>query len=328
MVRGTVGRIALSCVVLACQPTFSDDTSIVSAPRLLAVQATPAEAAPSKSFAMTALYVGPGGAQDPASIDWGVCLLQKPLGDPDPIAAACFAEASSGVTPLGAGGTVSGAVPANACELFGPESPPPQSGQPAARPTDPDATGGFYLPVIARSQGAPSFAALERIACQPSGVTQAVFTAFSDGYVLNQNPAVDSLARVEADGGITVLAPDAPGGGPALVVSPGQRASLRVAWAVCPATPAACSGAETYLYVDPTSKQTATGRESMVASWYATAGRFDLDRAGRDGTDTTTSVDNGWTAPASPGPVHLWIVLRDARGGVGWGSYTIAVGGS
>jgi hypothetical protein len=318
--------LALAGACAACTPTFSDDTSTVTAPRLLAVQATPAEAAPGGDFAMTALYVGPEGVQDPSSIAWSICLLQKPLGDPDPIAPGCFADASSGLSPLGTGGSASGAVPSNACELFGPESPPPAPGQPAARPTDPDATGGFYLPVSVESDGDQWSAALERIACQPAGVTQAVFTAFSNGYVLNQNPTVASLARVDADGGMTAIAPDAPGAGPALTVSAGQRAALEVAWPACPSVPAACGGAETYLYVDLTSKLIATGRESIVASWYATAGTFDRDRMGRDGSDPATTADNGWTAPMSPGPVHLWLVLRDGRGGVGWGSYTVTVG--
>jgi hypothetical protein len=326
VVSRSIRHLALAVAFASCTPTFSDTTSIVAAPRLLAVEATPAEAAPGSPFAMTALYVGPGGPQDPSGIDWSICLLQKPLGDPDPISSACFVDASSGLSPLGTGGSVSGAVPSNACELFGPESPPPAPGQPAARPTDPDATGGFYLPVSVKSDGDQWSAALERIACQPSGVTQAVFTAFSNGYVLNQNPAVASLVSLDADGGTTAIAPDAPGAGPALTVSAGQGVSLEVAWPVCPSVPAACGGAETYIYVDPTTKQIATGRESMVASWYATAGTFDLDRVGRDGTDTATTVDNGWTAPTSPGPVHMWVVLRDARGGVGWGSYTVTVG--
>jgi hypothetical protein len=323
--RGLQG-LALAGAFASCTPTFGDATSTVTAPRLLAVQAVPAEAAPGSAFAMTALYVGPEGTQDPSSIAWTICLLQKPLGDPDPIAPACFADVSSGLSPLGTGGSVSGTVPSNACELFGPESPPPAPGQPAARPTDPDATGGFYLPVSVESDGDQWSAALERIACQPGGVTQAVFTAFSNGYVLNQNPTVASLASMDADGGTAVIAPDAPGAGPALTVSAGQRASLEVAWPACPSVPAACGGAETYLYVDPTSKQISTGRESMVASWYATAGTFDRDRVGRDGSDPATTADNGWTAPTSPGPVHLWLVLRDARGGVGWGSYTVMVG--
>ncbi|MGD0528511.1 MAG: hypothetical protein ABSE49_25480 [Polyangiaceae bacterium] len=322
-------RVARGLVVLgvlaACTPTFSDTTSIVGASRLLAVQAVPAEAAPGGAFTMTALYVGPDGAQDPSGIDWAICLLQKPLGDPDPIATACFVDASSGLTSLGAGGSVSGSVPANACELFGPESPPPAPGQPAARPTDPDATGGFYLPVSIDSDGGQWSAALERISCQPSGVTQAVLTAFSNGYVPNQNPTIASLASVDADGGVVSIAPDAPGAGPALTVSAGQTLSLEVTWPECPSTPAACGGAETYLLIDSTTKQVDSARESIVASWYATAGTFALDRVGRDGTDMTTSADNGWTAPPTPGPVHLWVVLRDARGGVGWGSYTVTV---
>lgn len=324
-VKRSMGGALLVGAFAACTPTFTDDTAIVSGPQLLAVQAVPAEAAPGASFTMTALYVGPGGTEDPSSIDWAVCLLQNPLGDPDPIAPACFVDASSSLSPLGDGASVSGSVPSNACELFGPESPPPQPGEPGARPTDPDATGGFYLPVRVKSDGDVWSAALERIACQPSGVTQPVFKAFANGYVANQNPGVASLASVASGGSTTMIAPDAPGAPPALTVSAGERTTLRVGWPSCPATPAACSGAEAYLVIDPTTKQIETGRESIVASWYATTGRFDLDRVGREGTDTATTVDNGWTAPSSPGRVRLWVVLRDARGGVGWGSYTIAV---
>jgi hypothetical protein len=325
MVNGPLRFIAIACAFAACTPTFSDDTSSVSAPRLLAVQAIPAEAAPGKGFAMAALYVGPDGPADPSSIDWAICLLQNPLGDPDPIAQSCFVQASPSLAQLGAGGSVSATVPSDACELFGPDSPPPAPGQPAARPTDPDATGGFYLPVRLLSSGNQWSAALERIACQPSGVTEAVFNAFSTGYVPNQNPALASLALVNADGGTTTIAPDAPDAGAPVTVAAGEGTTLRAAWPVCPQTVTACNGAETYLYIDPTSKQIATGRESMVASWYASAGTYALDRVGRSATDTTPTVDNEWTAPASAGTVHLWVVLRDARGGVGWASYTIAV---
>jgi hypothetical protein len=317
--------IAIACAAVGCTPTFSDDTSNVSAPRLLAVQATPAEAPPGKGFSMSALYVGPDGPANASSIDWAICLLQNPLGDPDPIAPACFVEASTNLAPFGTGGSVAGTVPSDACELFGPDSPPPLPGQPAARPTDPDATGGFYLPVRILSDGDQWSAALERIACQPSGVTEAVFNAYSSGYLPNQNPAVASLAVVSADGGTTTIAPDAPDAGPPPALPAGGETTLRVAWPVCPQTVAACSGAETYIYIDPTTKQIATGRESIVASWYASAGTFALDRVGRAGTDSALSVDDTWTAPASAGTVHLWVVLRDARGGVGWASYTIAV---
>ncbi len=63
----------------------------------------------------------------------------------------------------------------------------------------------------------------------------------------------------------------------------------------------------------------------MVASWYATAGTFEVDRSGRAEDDPATSVDNTWTVPSSQGLVHVWVVLRDSRGGVGWESYTIRI---
>lgn len=319
--------LAFAAPFAACTPSFSDATSIVSgSPRLLAVQATPAEVATGKTFAMTALYVGPSGNASASGVDWAICLLQNPLGDPDPIAPGCFVTSSSDLTPLGAGTTVKGTMPSDACELFGPESPPPQAGEPAPRPTDPDATGGFYLPVRIASGAGDWSAATERIACPPSGVTLPVLTAFNSEYVANQNPSVASLASVGSDGTATTAPPDSPdGGAPPLGVVAGAHLTLRASWPACPASPGACGGAETYVYIDPTSKQVETGRESIVASFYATAGAFDLDRVGRDSTDDATTVDDGWTAPSAAGTVHLWVVLRDARGGVGWESYTLTV---
>jgi hypothetical protein len=341
--------VPVALAALACTPTFTDDTAIVTSPRLLAVQSVPPEATPGGAFAMTALYVGPGGPADASSIDWATCALQNPLGDPDPINPACFEASSPALSPLGTGASVKGTIPQDACELFGPESPPPMPGQPSARPTDPDTTGGFYLPIRVETGAAQWSAALERIACQPSGVVQSVFTAFTNGYQPNANPVVSQLSFMDSGGHTTKIPED--GGGPSMTaasVAPGARFSIEVEWPSCPATavcgdgicsagetasacpkdcttPKGCGGAETYLSIDPTSKQVTTQRESIVASFYAAGGSFDVDRVGRDGSDLATKVVNGWTSPSSPGPVHLWVVLRDARGGVGWGSYTITI---
>jgi hypothetical protein len=347
VVRTGKRPIAALALLAACTPTFTDDTAIVSVPQLLAVQSVPPEAAPGAAFAMTALYVGPEGPVDAASIDWATCTLQNPLGNPDSINPACFETAAMGLLPLGRGASVQGTVPQDACQLFGPQSPPPMPGQPAARPTDPDTTGGFYLPVRVESGAQDFSAALERIACQPSGVVQSVFTAFTSGYRPNANPVVARLALVDAGGHATPIPAD--GAGAPAAIAPGARASLQVSWPSCPATaacgddicsagetvascpadctaPKGCGGAEMYLLVDPTTKQITTQRESMVASFYASAGAFDVDRSGRDGPDLANDVTNGFTAPSTPGTVHLWVVLRDARGGVGWGSFTVAVG--
>ncbi len=320
--------LAASCLLSACAPTVSDETSIVTSPRLLAVQAVPAEVGTGGTFAMTALYVGPQGDESASSIDWATCLLQKPLGEPGPIDPACFVDASPSLVPLGTGGSVDGSVPSNACQLFGPDSPPPKPGQPAARPTDPDTTGGFYLPIRVKSGDAQWAVALERIECQPSGVSLPVFSAFTNGYVANQNPTIRALSMLSpgsGSGAPVPIAPYAPADPPGLTVSPSQHVSLQVEWPECPAVPAPCGGAETYLYIDPTTENVATGRESMVASFFATGGSFDLDRVGRSGDDVAMQVVNGWTAPSSPTEVRLWVVLRDARGGVGWESYAVDV---
>jgi hypothetical protein len=323
VVRRRLGAAAVIGTVVACTPTFTDETAIVSSPRLLAVQAVPAEGALGTRFALTALYVDQNGPHDPSDIDWATCLLQKPLGEPGPINESCFVDASRELVPLGRGGVVHGTIPQDACQLFGPDSPPPQMGQPSARPTDPDTTGGFYLPIRTKSDNAQWSTALERIACQPSGVTQSVSLGFTNGYRLNANPSISALSRVDEDGGVSPIAPDG-AGLPAVTAKEGERVELRVEWPTCSGT-GACGGAESYLYIDPASKQLVTRRESIVASWYASAGAFDEDRSGRSEADPATSATNTWTAPSTSGTAHLWIVLRDARGGVGWAAYTVTV---
>jgi hypothetical protein len=338
--------VALACGIAACVPSLEDRTPQVAAPRLLAVQADPPEVATGGAFSMTALYVGPDGPVSASSVEWAICTLQNPLDQSGPINPACFEPASSGLLPLGSGGAVNGTVPQDACELFGPESPPPSPGQPAARPTPPDTTGGFYLPVRLNLGAGQWSSASERIACQPVGVSQAVFVQFFNGYRLNANPVVSALSFAQPDGGLTRIDASAPGT-PA-VVSPGQHVSLEVDWPACPTTPVCgdgicsagetatacpkdcttpkgCGGAETYLYIDPTSRQVTTRRESMAASFYTTAGTFEDDSVGRDETDLANNVVNGWTAPSAAGPVHLWVVLRDARGGIGWASAAVTV---
>lgn len=132
------------------------------------------------------------------------------------------------------------------------------------------------------------------------------------------------------------------------LVQAGARIALRVAWASCPttdachdgvcgpdetstscpadcATPHACTGAERFVAFDIETQALADQRESIAVAWFATAGSFDSDRTGRSAADPAVTSDNGWTAPATPGPVRLWVVLRDDRGGTGWAEYALEV---
>ena len=79
-------------------------------------------------------------------------------------------------------------------------------------------------------------------------------------------------------------------------------------------------------------------RTTLIASThriYATVekmqmsdGRFDSDQTGRSEAEADaneTSTTNVWHAPRAAGPVRLWAVIRDARGGVGFRSYAVKV---
>lgn len=86
--------------------------------------------------------------------------------------------------------------------------------------------------------------------------------------------------------------------------------------------PHGCTGAERYVNFDSAGQSLVDAREGIDVSWFATRGSFDLDRTGAADTDTTTNSENGWTPPSQPGQtVHLWVVLRDDRGGTGWAGY-------
>lgn len=82
---------------------------------------------------------------------------------------------------------------------------------------------------------------------------------------------------------------------------------------------------ETFPVYDIVGQALVDHRESMRVSWFATDGSFAHERTGRDEGDLATDTSNRWTAPSSPGVVHLWVVLRDSRGGVDYASYDLMV---
>jgi hypothetical protein len=129
---------------------------------------------------------------------------------------------------------------------------------------------------------------------------------------------------------------------------PGERVPLRVTWPACPSrakcgdgicgadedtngcpddctTPHGCAGAEDFVYYDPLAKSIVDRREAMRVSWFAGAGSYDDDHTGRREDELETFSDGVWTAPSESGPVHLWVVLRDSRGGTDWQSYIVDV---
>ena len=294
--------LALATFTLAaCIPDLGPGDALVAAPRILAMKNVPAEAAPGATVMYTALVAAPGGTATGAAVEWSFCNAPKPITEDNVVADECLA--SSALTALGSGPTVSAPIPGDACSHFGPDTT-----SSAFRPRDPDITGGYYQPLRADVAGADTAFDLVRIHCDLANASATAASAFASAYTLNQNPQLLPLTATNAADGARI-ALDA--------LAPSTHVLLQASWDA--------SSAETFAYYDPTSSTVTTEREAMQVAWYDSAGTLATESTGRAASDpaTTSSVD--WLAPASAGPAHLWIVLRDSRGGVDFAAVDVTV---
>jgi hypothetical protein len=186
-----------------------------------------------------------------------------------------------------------------------------------------------------------------RLSCGLGGATQEQAAEFTRRAQPNENPALDSVVVQRArDEEQTLPALDSED---VLRVKPRETIYLRARWPACPTEPECgddicspgedtercdddcrqphgCRGSEPYVYFDPITRKLVDRREAMRVSWFATDGELEHDRTGRSEPEARhTDSDNDWTAPEAEGDVRLWVVLRDDRGGVGWGSYRLRV---
>jgi hypothetical protein len=335
--------IFLFLPLLSCKPNLNETVSLVTEARVLAVQATPAEGAPSDTASFTALIVDPNGLVPSPLIAWDFCTDRNPLANLGPINPVCLSPDNPNLVPIGTGPQASGTIPAIACRQFGPEVPQVTGNETPGRPVDPDPTGGYYQPVslfVPLASGLVGSFYGTRISCGLSGGTSDQSNDYLARYHVNVNPAIASLSIA----GGTPLQTDQ--GSAPNTIPAGQKLQLEVAWATCPLSdtcgdgfcgadegaatcpadctkPQGCTGAERYVNFDLPTQSIVDAREGMHVSWFATGGTFDLDRTGTGGSDPTTTSDNGWTAPGAGQTVHVWIVLRDDRGGVGWSGYVL-----
>lgn len=312
--RPLTSVLAVALAASACRNDFSLTLSRVTGPRLLAVRAEPAEVAPGSRSALTALWVDERGDALTTGIEWWFCNERKPLRELGPVSPRC-AAGDAALEPIGLGLAVNGAVPADACRLFGPDVPESTAEEPAGRPVDPDPTGGYYQPLRIATGAGPAVDRL-RLACGLAGATLEQLVSYRARYRMNVNPTIASLRVIDGP----ELAPRERG---ANRVRRGERLALRVAWPTC--SEASCAGAEPYVALDPATRTLADRREAMRVSWFATGGDFGDERTGRQEGDTTTTSDNVWTAPDQSGTVTMWLVLRDSRGGAGWATYAVTV---
>lgn len=356
MVSSGITRAAFACsfglALLGCKPDLEGGASLIDSPRVLAIRSEPAEAAPKSNppidLTWTALYVGPDGDEDAAKLDWGLCVERKPLATAGEISPECLVPSGEALLPLGNGASVTGKLPEDGCRQFGPNPPLPAPGEPTPRPTDPDATGGFYQPLRVASYEGDGYdyaVGLTRISCGIARVSSEQSIDYQRRYRANENPELLGVVA-EPGRGDRALTLDRD---TTVVVRTNAKLTFRASWPDCPltascgdgvcgayedktscasdcVTPRGCGGAEPFVAFDLGTRELVDRREAMRVSWYATDGAFEHDRSGRSETEAGVPFsDDAWTAPSHPGDVRLWVVLRDERGGTDFAAYLVRV---
>ncbi|MEO8900917.1 MAG: hypothetical protein ABI488_04655 [Polyangiaceae bacterium] len=290
--------VLLGATLVACAPEFDDDASRITVPRILAVRSEPAEAAPGTALIFSAFIALPEGSSAPVP-SWAFCRAPKPPTENNVVSSDCLAAAA--LDPVGQGTWIQAQIPVEACSLFGPNTPPG-----ALRPRDPDVTGGYYQPLRVDLNNAPPTFHLQRVLCPLGQAPSEVATQFGMSYVPNQNPHLGPLV-VRQGGRVLALSQ----------IQGGTRVELEVSWNA--------DDAETYPYFERSRQALLSQREAMSVAWYVSAGKLAASSSGRSETDSALTANNQFTAPRTPGPSKLWIVLRDSRGGVDFAAYDLGI---
>jgi hypothetical protein len=302
----------------ACKPDLGSPPSLITEPTILAVrgritkmemdtgQTVFAEAQPGEKVVYDLLVASPEGTLTEPKALFSVCLQPKPPAEGNSVSTACVTAPAEGTPAASAELTLPGS--SDACSLFGPITPESKNGGPKLRPRDPDSTGGYYVPVrvLVDAPRAPLMAfALTRITCGLAGASSELIAQWNKDYHPNQPPRLAGLALVGADGTRTPLGTDAPA-----TVRGGSSITLEAQFAD--------DASETFPWFDPSRSALVERRESLSLSWFMTAGELVSDRTGRAEGETSATSSNSWTLPfvTAPTPVHVWLVLRDSRGGV------------
>ncbi len=275
------------CGLTACDASLDQRLAIVREPRVIAVIAEPAEAKPGAQVTYTAVVASPDGPLA-GSPSWAFCTAPKPPTQDNAVSDDCLTD--DALIDLGAAPSVTAALPAAGCLLFGPDTAPG-----GFRPRDADPTGGYYQPVRAVLDELVAFG-LSRITCKLPTAPPLVAHDYDVRYTANTNPTLDPLVldAVPADRDVTLTA----------------------SW------PA--DAVESFLYYDPVAQALVIRREAMRVSWFATGGALAVDASAVAEDREETRVTTTWHTPAA-GPAWLWLVLRDSRGGIATQTRSITV---
>ena len=285
---------------LSCGNEIDRSIALVTAPRILAVRAEPPESLPGGAVTYTALAATASGSDAQAGIEWSFCSVSASLTDDSPVSSACI---TTPATALASGNVVTLATPMDACRRFGPQGMPAQAGKPPPQPTAPDPTGGYHQPVLLYWQDDVT-AALERLTCNPTGVSLDLSQTYRDTRRPNQNPLLLPLAT-DVNGEIVDLT----------AVAADAVVHLSALWSP--------ESVESYVTIDVMQQELIWHTEKLWVAWFVAGGALDHDVSEPIGAET--GVDNLWRMPATAGVFHLWTVLHDDRGGIDFAETEIIV---
>lgn len=294
MRASTLLLLGIVTAAVACRPDFDERESFVDRTMVLGVRVEPAETRPGEPFTVSLLVATPEGPIEAPPASFGFCNTPKLLTENGSVSASCQRGV---VAPIAdAAGSVGTMMPPDACFVFGPEVKAAE-----LRPRDPDVTGGFYQPIRSALAGGVVSFGFARVKCNLSYAPADAVTAFTAQYKLNANP---SLLPLEARVNGALVSFDA--------IPSGASVVLRASWKP--------EDAEAYVVFDQASQLVVPRRETMRVSWFTTAGSFTSDRTGRTEMEPESFTENVWVAPSEARRVHLFTVLRDARGGMSFAS--------
>ena len=338
MKRVWIAVTALVSVGLGCRPEVGAPISQINGPAILAVKAVPAEADPRAGnhvVVYEALAVDLGGRVPAPGADitepllWAMCDQPKPPTESNSVSSSCGDSYANPGVVGSSGTTYSAPVADNACALFGPTIPPVKEGETPIRPRDPDITGGYYQPVrvellvpeelhrVGMSTGDSLIAIhMQRVSCGLANARGLDIVTYGKEYRANSNPVLVSLT-LQVQGTDPLDVPAAAAVATAIPVPIRQSIALAANWSA--------DSVEKYPAQDPITRELGDHFESMRVSWFATGGSFQHDVTGRgEDEHDTTYAENSWTSE-TPGLVHLWVVLNDARGGTDFAAIDLDV---
>ncbi len=299
-------RVALVAAVaqVACVPEREETPYQIVNPRVLAVRGIPAEANPGEEVHYEVLVASPDGPSQ-LDLELAYCLKARRAEERGGVSESCLQ--GSGLLAVGTPAT----IPANACALFGPNTPPAEEGEPANRPSDTDASGGYQIPVQVSSVGKvldPVFG-FHRLHCDLAGATRQLFEEYQERYTNNRHPQFASLGWVDDTSGRLQAFSE-------LRVSPGQSVQLQARARADSFEPFVLYSAEDAAILDR--------KEVLKMNWYVSQGTLRLASE----TVAQDSVMNAnWRAPDQEGVVWGWGILTDSRGGQVWQTFRISVEG-